>query len=52
MPKNDGTPTMYERAKARDMAASNDGTLTLHEAAIARDQAATRAREANERKQA
>jgi hypothetical protein len=52
MPKNDGTPTMYERVKARDMAELNDATLTLHDAAIARDKAATKAREANERQQA
>jgi hypothetical protein len=49
MPKNDGTPTMYEAAKARDLATTNDATLTLHDAAIARDKAATRAREEKER---
>jgi hypothetical protein len=52
MPKNDGSPTIYERAKARDMAELNDGTLTLHDASIMRGQAATRASEANARKQA
>jgi hypothetical protein len=52
MPKNDGSPTIYERAKARDLAATNDATLTMHDAAIMRGQAATRAREANERQQA
>jgi hypothetical protein len=52
MPRNDGTPTIYECAKARDLAATNDATLTMHDAAIMRGQAATRAREANERQQA
>jgi hypothetical protein len=52
MPKNNGTPTLYERVKARDLAATNDATLTLHDASIARDKAATKAREANERQQA
>jgi hypothetical protein len=50
MPKNDGTPTMYERVKARDMAELNDATLTLHDASIMRGQATTRASEANARK--